>query len=416
MRQLLLILLLALGLGLLLSLGIAYDTGYVRVSFGHYLVETNAWVGLALVLALALALHWLIAITAHLRLSPKAMARWVREGAAKRARRRTTQGLLQLAEGNWGRARKLLVAAAPHADTPLINHLGAAEAAHQLGDHNEAEELLRQAHKTTPGADLAVGLTHARLQMEANRPEQALATLLRLRRKAPQHPYVLKQLMNAYQAVEDWRELSQLLPDLRRQGVLPDAELNDLEQQVWLKVMDKAAEQVQRQAPERRNMDHLDRIWDELPAPRRKDEAVVYSYASYLAAMGEETRAETLLRKVLRHSWSDRLINLYGRVAGPKPDEQLLVAERWLKERPSSAELMLALGRLSLRNSLWGKAREYFEASLKLQRKQETLAELCRLCAHLGDLEKSVQLLKQGALDENGLPEMPMPKPRLEKS
>ncbi|MDX1589956.1 MAG: heme biosynthesis HemY N-terminal domain-containing protein [Oleiphilaceae bacterium] len=416
MRRLFLLLLLALALGVMLSLGIAYDTGYVRVSFGHYLLETNVWVGLALLLILTLAVHWLLRLVMGLRLTPGSLRRWASDSARKRSQRRTNRGLLHLAEGNWGRARKLLVGAAAHSETPLINYLSAAEAAHELGDDQEAEELLRKAHESSDDGSLAVGLTQVRLQLSSGRPEQALATLLRLRRKSPKHPHVLRQLMNAYIAVEDWRELSQLLPELHAEGVLPDHELSMLEQQVWLKMLDKAAEQVQRQPPERRNLDHLDRIWDELPTARRRDEAVVFSYANYLAAMGEQARAEVLLRKTLRHSWSDRLVNLYGRISGPNPEEQLITAENWLKERPNSAELLLTLGRLSLRNCLWGKAREYFEASLSLQRKQETLAELCRLCAHQGDLEKSAALLRQGALEGNALPELPMPRPRTDSS
>jgi len=413
MRRLFLILLIAVLVAVLLGAAINMDTGYIRVSFGHYLIETNAWVGLGLVLLFALLLHWLLLVASRVRLTPSALNRWVRDNAARRARRRTTQGLLHLAEGNWGRARKLLASSADHADTPLINYLAAAEAAHELGDHDEADDLLRRAFESTPGSDLAVGLTQAKLQLSAGKLEQALATLLRLRRKAPKHPFVLKQLKNTYIALEDWRELSHLLPDLRKHFVMEDDELNALEQRVWLNVLEKAAEQVSRQPAERRNMDHLDRIWDELPATRRNDEAVVYAYARYLADMGAENRAETLLRKVLQRQWSDQLINLYGRLAGLKADEQLVMAERWLKERPNNAELLLALGRLSLRNSLWGKAREYLEASLKQQRNRETLAELCRLCAHMGDHEQSVKLLKQGVLEDSGLPELPMPRPRL---
>jgi len=91
---------------------------------------------------------------------------------------------------------------------------------------------------------------------------------------------------------------------------------------------------------------------------------------------------------VLRRNWSDDLINLYGRLKGNRADEQLLMAEGWLQERPNNPELLLALGRLSLRNQLWGKAREYFEASINLKRKQETAGELCRLYAHLGQHEQ----------------------------
>ena len=134
----------------------------------------------------------------------------------------------------------------------------------------------------------------------------------------------------------------------------------------------------------------------------RRDEHTIRVYAEMLARAGDEAQAETLLRKVLRNHWSDELIHLYGRICGSKPDEQLLAAERWLQDRPNNPELLLALGRLSLRNELWGKAREYFETSLQLRRSQETLAELSRLNAHMGNEEESMRVLMQGLVKETG--------------
>src|SRR5690606_22421183 len=89
---------------------------------------------------------------------------WLARGNERRARRRTTQGLLALAEGNWPRARKLLEASAGHADTPLINYLAAAQAAFESGDHEAVDTLLRRAFESTPGSDMAVGITQAQLQ------------------------------------------------------------------------------------------------------------------------------------------------------------------------------------------------------------------------------------------------------------
>ena len=94
----------------------------------------------------------------------------------------------------------------------------------------------------------------------------------------------------------------------------------------------------------------------------------------------------------------------------PAPGEQLLISEQWLKHRTNNPELLLALGRLSLRNELWGKAREYFETSLKLRRNRETLAELSRLNAHMGEEEASIKLLMQGLETDHGLPDLPMPR------
>lgn len=401
----------ALALGTALSLGMQYDLGYIRVSFGPHLVETNFWVGIGLLALLVFLLVSLIGLFRRLAHRTGLLAGWLAQGNARRARRRTTQGLLALAEGNWPRARKLLEASADNADTPLINYLAAAQAAFESGDHDAVDELLRQAFESTPGSDMAVGITQAQLQLAGNRLEQALATLIRLRKQAPHHPFVLKLLKNAYVRLEDWRELSRLLPELRKRGLIGDDERGELERTIWHNLMQQAAADCRRQSDASSgSLEPLTRMWDELPGIVRRDEQTIREYAQLLSELGDEAQAETLLRKVLRNHWSDELVNLYGRVKGAKPDEQLLTAERWLQDRPNNAELLLALGRLSLRNELWGKAREYFETSLRLRRSRETMAELSRLNAHMGEDETSVKLLMQGLVKDSGLPDLPMPK------
>lgn len=410
MIRLLLIILIALLIGTGLSLGLQYDLGYIRISLGHYLIETNFWVGLgALLLLLGLVLL-VVGLVRRFSHGAGALTSWLSRGNERRARRRTTQGLLALAEGNWPRARKLLEASADQVDTPLINYLAAAQAAFEAGDHKAVDELLRKAFESTPGSDMAVGITQAQLQLAGNRLEQALATLIRLRKQAPQHPFVLKLLKNTYVRLEDWRELSKLLPEMRKRELIDKDELQQLERTTWHHLLHQAAEECRRQSEGGTSLEPLTRLWDELPGAMRKDNHTIHEYARLLADLGDEAQAETLVRKVLRNHWSDELVNLYGRLRGLKPDEQLLIAERWLQDRPNNAELLLALGRLSLRNELWGKAREYFETSLRLKRSRETMAELSRLNAHMGEDQTSVKLLMQGLVKDSGLPDLPMPK------
>lgn len=412
MIGLLLIVLFALIIGTGLSLGLQYDLGYIRISLGNYLLETNFWVGLALLIVVIALIVLTINLFRRMRHGSGMIAGWVSRGKERRARRRTTRGLLALAEGNWPRARKMLTSAASHADTPLINYLAAAQAAFECGDHEAEDELLRKAFESTPGSDMAVGITQAQLQLAGNRLELALATLVRLRKQSPHHPFVLKLLTNTYLRLEDWRELSKLLPELRKRSVLPESELGEIERQVWHNLLERAAEDCRRQQKDdpRTSLEPLTRLWDELPGFLRKDEQTIGDYARLLADLGDEAQTETLLRKVLQNHWSDDLVNLYGRIEGRKPGEQLLTAEQWLKDRPNNAELLLALGRLSLRNELWGKAKEYFETSLRLRRSREALAELSRLSAHMGDGELSIKLMMQGLATDNGLPKLPMPK------
>lgn len=408
MIRVVVILVIALLLGLALSQGIHYDLGYIRISLGNYLVETNFWVGLVLLIAVVLLILAVVWLVRRLTRQTGLITGWLAQGQKRRARRRTTEGLLALAEGNWPHARKKLEASADQADTPLINYLAAAQAASESGDHDDVDDLLRKAFESTPGSDLAVGITQAQLQLNANRLEQALATLVRLRKQAPHHPFVLKLLKTVYLRLEDWKELSHLLPELRKRQLGEDGELDRLERTAWHKLLQRAADECHKNANQ--DLSPLNQLWDQLPGSMRRDDHTIRVYAELMARAGDEPQAETLLRKVLRNHWSDQLIHLYGRICGTKPDEQLLAAERWLRDRPNNPELLLALGRLSLRNELWGKAREYFETSLHLRRSQETLAELSRLNAHMGDEEASMRLLMQGLVKETGLPELPMPK------
>jgi hypothetical protein len=67
----------------------------------------------------------------------------------------------------------------------------------------------------------------------------------------------------------------------------------------------------------------------------------------------------------LKRKYDSHLARLYGLVRGSDPARQLQTAEGWLKEHPADPSLLLTLGRLCLQNSLWGKARDYLESSLR---------------------------------------------------
>lgn len=137
---------------------------------------------------------------------------------------------------------------------------------------------------------------------------------------------------------------------------------------------------------------------------------IIIEYTNSLLSLGEGSEAEVLLRKSLQKNWDNRLVERYGLVEGQDTSRQLLQAENWLKERPGNATLLLALGRLAMRNKLWGKARDYFSSSLKIHGSAGAYAEMARLLAHLGEHEKSTEYYQQGLLNFTGvLPELPLP-------
>ncbi|MEH6563764.1 MAG: heme biosynthesis HemY N-terminal domain-containing protein [Halopseudomonas sp.] len=392
----------------LLGMAVAEDPGYLLIAWRNFSIETSVWVGLGFLLAFWLLLMLARALIRVLNASGRRINPWSRRNQQQRANAIATRGLLEFAEGHWKSALRLLKKSAPHAELPLINYLAAARAAHELEDYSECDSLLREAYETTPKADVAIAVTQAQLQIGRGQLEQALATLTRLRKEHPKHLYALKLMSQVYLRLEDWGRLLELLPELRKQQVLKPADQDALEYQVHLALLQQAG---QRAAPADTDPASLVvAAWERMPKRMHEDPAVVEAYCLQLRGKGREMLAEEALRNALQGSYNERLVHLYGLVQGRDSARQLATAEQWLPQHPNNATLLLALGRLAQRNSLWGKARDYLEASFSSKRDIQTCAELARLLDRMGEQQASRAVINDGFdLLEESLPTLPLP-------
>ncbi|MGD8176224.1 heme biosynthesis HemY N-terminal domain-containing protein [Marinimicrobium sp. ARAG 43.8] len=410
MKRTLIILFIAMLLGALTLSAIQADSGYVLIALGNTSVEMSFWMAVLLLFG-TLGILWLV--TRLLRGGVRAGRRVSRQlfsGTSARAQRRTASGLVAFIEGNWKQSQRKLVRSAPKSGTPLINYLAAARCAYEQGDNNTALELLHKAEQSSPQNELAVALTQARMQLMSRRYEQCLATLERVKRKAPQHPVVLDLLRQVYIALQDWDALKALMPSLRAYGNLSESALDELAGQLHRALLEQAGQRAGQLSRERAR-DILSQTWKEVPSHLRKQPETAVLYARQLEANQLHDDAGLLIQKTLEKQWSAELVRLYGILRTSDTQQQLIAAESWLKKRPADAMLMLTLGRLSLRNQLWGKAREYFQHSLKLQQNPETCAELARLLAHLGEHKQSTEYYQQGLLlTTDRLPDLPQPR------
>lgn len=401
----LILLLIAIGF---LGWAVSQDAGYVLISYDRFRYESSFWVFVGLLAGL-----WLLAIIVHgvlglLHASGALVNPWSRRHHARRIAKASRSGLRELAEGQWGPALGHLRTAAEHDRQPLVHYLGAARAASELGEYEQSDELLRKAREREPEAGLAIGLTQAQLQIARGQYAEARASLDALHGEHPRHPQVLSLLQQLYVQLQDWPALCRLLPELRKHRVLPPARLNELEVLAWTAALEQAGSGQPVAGDEARQA--LDQRWQTVPGSLRNEPALVRAYADGLTRLGGQDKAEELLHTAIKRQFDDRLVERYGRVQGRDPSRQLANAEGWLKAHPDNAELLLALGRLSLRNALWGKARDYLEASLAIEHRADTCAELARLLAQLGDNERSNRLFQEGLvlLDQEGAAPLPV--------
>lgn len=406
MRRLLIFALLALLAAIGLVALIERDPGYVLLSYGNTTVETSIWVALFIFSVVFLLLYIVLRLYRRVTSPSGSLGRWLHKRGHSRSQGLTTAGLINFIEGNWARARRLHLRAARSSDTPLVNYLIAARASNELRDASATHSYLREAEKSDAGAGIAVDLTHAELLLGNGQLEEALATLVRARKNVNKYPYVLKLLMQVYRGLGDWSSLSELMPELKKHKVVSGEQWLELQREISGNILRDVANSAS-------DTTSLNEVWKRFPASLKQDSDMVDRYVRQLHRQGGDIEAESVLTQHLKKHWHDGLVQLYGLVAGEDLKKQLLTAEIWLKGRPNNPVLLLCLGRLSLRNELWGKAREYFEASFKLEQRPETCAELGRLLANLKDVELSNQYFQKGLmLSERGLPKLPQPEKR----
>ena len=384
-------LLLAIVIGALLGMLVNYDQGYVLLHFGDWAVETSVWVAAIFLVLTYVSIRVLSFFFRSLARGQFELVRWRSTRKVRQARNKTVRGLLLMTEGRWSEAKREFLAGVEHVETPLINYLHAARAAHEQGDKEQRDQLLRSAHQTNPEAKFAAMLLQAEFQLDDGANEQALASLLTLRKRVAKHGSVLAMLAKCYEALEDWQALHEVLPDLADQKGVDEDEIRRLSRLIWRAKVDGATE--------------VGALWKSMPKSVRSDRELLLLWSDSLAAANQHSAAQEVLELGLEQDWHEDLVAAYGRLPADVSN-QLVKAQSWLKSRPSDVALNVALGRLSLRNEQFEQGREYFEAALKLLPQSEVYAELGRLCIALGDERRGADYLLKSVRD---LPDLPLP-------
>jgi HemY protein len=364
------------------------DPGQLLLRYRDYIVETSLAFSVLILVVAVIAIHYSFKFLRGLWHLPGAIKNQSQSRRYGKARRQLTQGLIDLAEGRFEQAENNLIRLVDFSESPLVHYLAAARAAQLQGKHDARDNYLKAAHEANPDAGLAIGVTQAELQLAHLQTEQALATLTHLHTVSPKHDYVTMLLARAYHKLHDWRALVELLPDVRRKKLLKPSRLREMELDGYRGVLELSA----------KNQQDSEAAWGKIPRDLQTDSKLLGYYLGLFAKQQwYGSAAEQALLKSLDSQWDDELIEVYGRFQAREATTQLSRVEKWLDDYGHNEQLLLALGRISVRARLWGKAQGYFEASIGARATPAACLELAGLFEQqLQQPEKAVKYYQQG--------------------
>ncbi len=375
---------------LLAVLAVQKDPGFVLIKYADFSLETSLAFGIVAVVIAGLIIQLLLRLLLALWRLPRTLKKRRERRRFDKARRLSNQGLIDLAEGRFAQAETSLLKLVQYADNPLLNYLAAARAAQLQGKYDQRDNYLKDAHEANPEAVIAIGVTQGELQLASKQTERALATLTHLRTVMPKHDYILKLLVRVYLQLEEWRTLSELLPEVRKKKLFDDAMLREIELKAYAGLLDDTA---------LTDPDTLDKAWAKIPKDYHGNTDLILHYIDVAQHHGQQMRAlEQILVKSINQQWDAKAVEFYGRMQVEDTGGQLAIAEKWLQEYGNSDVLLLTLGRICIRLKLWGKAQSYLEASVGARPTAQNCLELADLLTReeLGQAEKAGQYYQQG--------------------
>lgn len=372
------------GLAVALALGAHMNDGYVLLVFPPWRMEISLNFFLFLLAGIVLIGYFLVrGVSLTLNLPRRAL-----EYRERRNQEHSVNMLLDsirlLYEGRFGQSLKKAAEAYETGHVRGLSALIAARAAQCLRQSDKEREWIERARADDPSYEAASLMLEAELGNELRNYDEALAALGALQKKYGRHIAALRMELRARQGCSDWNGVLKLARQLYKRKAI--------------------SEKVAHEVCLRAHLENIRLRGDEAPfllaylreIPKiERDARLVLEVARQLKENGFDDKAADVIEACLDDGcdefWQDDLIAMFGRLASKEVIPRIAQAEKWLIKQPQNPLLLLALGRLCHRQRLWGKAQNYFEASLALSNTPEAHLELARLFDGLERTEEANQ-------------------------
>ncbi len=357
-----------------------YNHGYVLVTYAPYRYEFSLNFLIILVIAAFLVFHGLIQIATTTLGLPEKVRSYRLHRLRNRARSAMHQALTAYFEGRYNAAEKAAANALTEGEWPALSSVIAARSAHELRHFEARDRYLKLTDEAGTEAQLLRPITQAELLLRESRVTEALDTLKEVHRVSPKSVAALRLTLKAKTLAKHWDAVLDLTDRLEKVNAVEPAHADQVRNNAYLGLLNDKANDPQ----------GLKNVWQSIPFAFRARRAITLTATKYFLAQGNTKDATKIVEASVESAWDSTLIELYGDCGTQNVLPQIEKAEGWLKQHPEDAMLLKTLGKLCARQSLWGKARSYLEASLAVEPTQAAHIALAQLLERLSKRDEAL--------------------------
>ncbi len=373
-----------------------HNAAYVLLVYPPYRIELSLTLFIVLLLFAFAFGHVLLRLIHTTTQLPEYVRQFRLKRAQTKARKLLDEALSAFFEGRYAAAEKASAHAMELGDTSALHPIIAARSAHELQEYEKRDAYLTASEGKTIGDSTMRLMATTKFMLDQRDPHAALHALRELRANGiKRHPGALSLELKAQQQAGHWDEVLDVLNQLEKSKAIDVTVASQLRQQAWL-------EKIRQQE----NLDGLIVCLKNIPADFKRRGKIAAAAARALGHHGGCSLAQKLLSDSLNAQWDSELVALYGN-CHPEGDQpagmtaQIEQAEKWLNQHRDDAGLLLALGKLCLHQELWGKAKNYLDASVSIAPSRAAHTALAQLAERLGKTDEALKHQQQAVLMTN---------------
>ncbi len=357
----------------------AHNSAFVLLVYPPYRIELSLTLFIVLLLLAFVFGYGLVRLINTVVQLPTHVKKFRQEGAQAKNRELLDEELGAFFEGRYAAAEKAAVRAMESGDTSALHPIIAARSAHELREYKKRDAYLSAAEGKTIGDSTMRLMTASKFMLDQRDPSGALTALQELRDSGVKgHLGMMSLELKAHQQAGNWDEVLKVLDKLEKRASIDATLAAQFRQQAWL-------EKIHQQ----QDLAGLILCLKNIPADFKRRSKIAATAARALMQHGGCPLAQQLLSDSLNAQWDSELVALYGDCQTGDVVAEIEQAEKWLNQHKQDAGLLLTLGKLCLHQKLWGKARNYLDASTSIAPSHAAYTALGQLAERLGKSDEA---------------------------
>ncbi|MCB5191021.1 heme biosynthesis protein HemY [Methylobacillus arboreus] len=367
------LLILALAIGVSLLAG--NNEGYVLIVRPPYRLELSLNLLLILVVLAFASLHLVLRFINYARDLPANVHTYKENRRIRRGHAALLESLHAMSQGRYQLAQKAASKALELGEDPSLTALLAARASHKLKQKGQRDYYLAEAERLAPDAAVARLLLNAELLLDDRLYSQALDILHKIEKIEPRFVPAMRLELKVQLRLNNWEQVLVLLQQLEKHDGMESWQAREIRHQAHQHLIERHG----------KDLNALMAYWKKVPEEDRLNSRIACMAADAFIALNAGNQAQEVLEMSLTKEWDSELAGKLGDCASTNPHKQLQQAEHWLLSHEGDARLLLSLGKMCIRLSLWGKAQSYLEASISVEPSAEAHLTLARLLESRGE-------------------------------